>query len=155
MLPPPPPKIVWGRGESLAFVMYLHLSIVYLLSYQLCYRFSYIHINISRYTQLETRKLQQVSYHLCVRIACSGLIITSLLQVVSRLAVSCELHAGLMQVVSLTCGKSVNIKWQLQVWCSQTSCNFMKSTGLIQLVVSSHNFAASSLWLCNKCLSGY
>ena len=34
----------------------------------------------------------------CVRIACSGLmiIITSLLQVVNRLAASCELRAGLM-----------------------------------------------------------
>ena len=36
----------------------------------------------------------------CVRIACYGLMITSLLQVVIRLAASCELHAGLMQVVS-------------------------------------------------------
>ncbi len=33
----------------------------------------------------------------CVRIACSGLIITSLLQVVNRLAASCELHSGLMK----------------------------------------------------------
>ncbi len=38
----------------------------------------------------------------CVRIACSGLMITSLLQVVNRLAASCELHACLMQVVSST-----------------------------------------------------
>ena len=29
----------------------------------------------------------------CIRIACSGLMITSLLQVVNRLAASCELHA--------------------------------------------------------------
>ena len=29
----------------------------------------------------------------CVRIACSGLMITSLLQVVNRLAAGCELHA--------------------------------------------------------------
>ena len=36
---------------------------------------------------------------------------SSLLQVVNRLAASCELHAGLMQVVSSTC-KSVNIKLQ-------------------------------------------
>ncbi len=36
----------------------------------------------------------------CVRIACSGLMITSLLQVVNRLAAGCEQHAGLMQVVS-------------------------------------------------------
>ena len=31
-------------------------------------------------------------------------------QVVNRLAASCELHAGLMQVVSSTCSKSANIK---------------------------------------------
>ena len=51
----------------------------------------------------------------CVSIACSGLMIsllTSLLQVVNRLAASCELHAGLMQVVSSTCSKSANIKLQ-------------------------------------------
>ncbi len=51
-------------------------------------------------TQPETRKLQQVCYHQaisgCVRIACSGLMITSLLQVVNRLVASCELHADLM-----------------------------------------------------------
>ncbi len=47
-----------------------------------------------------------------VRIACSSLMITSLLQVVNRLAASCELHAGLMQVVSSTCSKSANIKLQ-------------------------------------------
>ncbi len=35
----------------------------------------------------------------CVSIACSSLMITSLLQVVNRLAASCEPHAGLMQVV--------------------------------------------------------
>ena len=32
----------------------------------------------------------------CVRIACSVLMITSLLQIVNRLAASCELHAGLI-----------------------------------------------------------
>ena len=48
----------------------------------------------------------------CVRIVCSGLMITSLLQVVNRLAASCELHAGLMQVVLSTCSKSANIKLQ-------------------------------------------
>ncbi len=48
----------------------------------------------------------------CVRIACSGLMITSLLQVVNKLAATCELPAGLMQVVSLTCNKSANIKLQ-------------------------------------------
>ena len=58
--------------------------------------------------------------------------ITSLLQVVNRLAASCELHAGLMQVVSSTCSKSANIKLH-QVLCSQTLNNLMKSTGLIQL----------------------
>ena len=47
-----------------------------------------------------------------VRIACSGLMITSLLQVVNRFAASCELHAGLTQVVSSTCSKSANIKLQ-------------------------------------------
>ena len=36
------------------------------------------------------------------RNACSGLMITSLLQVVNKLAASCELHAGLMQVVLST-----------------------------------------------------
>ncbi len=40
-----------------------------------------------------------------------GLMI-SLLQVVNILAASCELHAGLMQVVSSTCSKSANIKLQ-------------------------------------------
>ena len=73
----------------------------------------------------------------CVRIACSGLMITSLLQVANRLAASCELHAGLMQVVSSTYSKSANIKLQ-QVWCSQTWCNLMKSTGLIQIVGKLH-----------------
>ncbi len=43
------------------------------------------------------------------RIACSSLIITSLLQVVNRLAASCALHAGLMQVVSSTFAASVQI----------------------------------------------
>ncbi len=46
----------------------------------------------------------------CVRIDCSGLMITSLLQVDNRLAASCKLHAGLMQVVSSTNSKSANIK---------------------------------------------
>ncbi len=73
----------------------------------------------------------------CVPIACSGLMITSLLQVVNRLAASCELHASLTPVVSSTCSKSANIKLQ-QVWCSQTWCNLMKSTGLIQLVGNLH-----------------
>ncbi len=48
----------------------------------------------------------------CVHIACSGLMITNLLQVVNRLAASCELHAGLMQVVSSTCSKSEGITLQ-------------------------------------------
>ena len=39
----------------------------------------------------------------CVRIACSSLMIISLLQVVNRLAARRELHAGLMQVVSSSC----------------------------------------------------
>ena len=47
----------------------------------------------------------------CIRIACSGMI-TSLLQVVNTLAASCELHAGLMQVVLSTCNKSTNINFQ-------------------------------------------
>jgi hypothetical protein len=34
----------------------------------------------------------------CIHIAFSGLIVTSLLQVVNTLAASCKLHAGLMQV---------------------------------------------------------
>ena len=42
----------------------------------------------------------------CFRIACSGLMITSLLQVVNRLAARCELHAGLMQVVLSNSSKS-------------------------------------------------
>ena len=45
----------------------------------------------------------------CVRIACSGLMITSLLQVVYKLAASRELHAGLMQVVSLTFAATLQI----------------------------------------------
>ena len=58
----------------------------------------------------------------CVHIACSGLMITSLLQVLNRLAASCELHAGLMQIVSstcsneTTCSKSANIKLQQVVF---------------------------------------
>ncbi len=48
----------------------------------------------------------------CVHIACSGLMITSLLQVVNRLAASCELYAGLMQVDSSTSSKSANIRLQ-------------------------------------------
>ena len=36
----------------------------------------------------------------CVRITCSNFMITNPLQIVNRLAASCELHAGLMQVVS-------------------------------------------------------
>ena len=62
----------------------------------------------------------------CVRIACSGLMITSLFQVVNRLAASCELHTGLMQAVSSTCSKSANVKLQ-EVWCSTTWCNLMRS----------------------------
>ncbi len=42
----------------------------------------------------------------CKRIACSDLMITSLLQVVNKLAGSCELCAILMQVVSPTCRKT-------------------------------------------------
>ncbi len=50
-------------------------------------------------------KLQQVCYHQadisgCIRIACYDVLITNRLQVVNRLVESCELHAGLMQVVS-------------------------------------------------------
>ena len=55
--------------------------------------------------QPETRKLQQVCYHQVDNRMCSnrsGLMVTSLLQVVNKLAASCELHAGLMQVVSST-----------------------------------------------------
>ncbi len=49
----------------------------------------------------------------CVRIACSALMITILLlHVVNRLAASCELHAGLMQVVLSTCSKPANVKLQ-------------------------------------------
>ena len=48
----------------------------------------------------------------CVRIACFGLMITSLLQVVNRLTGNCELLASLMQIVSSTCSKSANIKLQ-------------------------------------------
>ena len=48
----------------------------------------------------------------CVRIAYTGLMIASLLHVVNRLAASCELHAGLMQVVSSTYSKPTNIMLQ-------------------------------------------
>ena len=48
----------------------------------------------------------------CIWIASLGLMTTSLLQVVNRLAASCKLHAGLMRVVSSTCTKSANIKLQ-------------------------------------------
>ena len=60
----------------------------------------------------------------CVRIACSGLMMASLLQVVNRLAASCELHAGLMQVVSSTFSKSANIKLQ-QVCKYQVAASLM------------------------------
>ena len=61
----------------------------------------------------------------CVHIACSDLMIASLLQVVTRLM---EVDyqdlssTSLMPVVSTTCSKSVNINLQ-QVWFSQTWCN--------------------------------
>ena len=51
----------------------------------------------------------------CVRIACSGWMITSLLQVVNRLAASSLsrlLSTSLMQVVSTTCSKAADIKLQ-------------------------------------------
>ena len=51
------------------------------------------------------------------------------------LQVDCQdfLSTNLMQVVSATCSKSANIKLQ-QVLFSQTFCNFMNSTDLLQLV---------------------
>ncbi len=58
------------------------------------------------------------------------------LQVVNRLAASCELHAGLTQVVSSTFSKDANIK--LQQVTDVHRCNLMKSTGLIQLVGRLH-----------------
>ena len=69
-------------------------------------------------TQSETHKLQQVSYHQAdLRMRSHRLLrlddITSMLQVVIRPAASCELHAGLRQVVSSTCSKSANIKLQV------------------------------------------
>ena len=54
----------------------------------------------------------------CVRIACFGLMITSLLQVVNRHAASCELHAGLMQ------GCFINM---------QQVCKCQVAAGLMQL----------------------
>ena len=76
-------------------------------------------------TQPETRKLQQVCCRLaiikpisgCVRIACSGLMTTSLLQVVNRLDASCELQtccklrtADLLQIVN--CRLAANCELQ-------------------------------------------
>ena len=65
----------------------------------------------------------------CVRIACSGLIISSLLQVVNRLAASCELQiwcklwtAGLMQVVN--CGLAASC--ELQAWCKLWTADLMQ-----------------------------
>ena len=48
--------------------------------------------------------------NICVRIACSGLIISSLLQVVNRLAASCELTADLMQVVNYRLAASCELQ---------------------------------------------
>ncbi len=64
---------------------------------------------ISASTLPETRKLQQDSYHQAdIWMHLHHLMVTSLLQVVNRLAASCELYAGFMQVVSSTCSKSAN-----------------------------------------------
>ena len=59
-----------------------------------------------RNAQVAASLLSPSRYQDAVRIACSGLMITSLLKVVNRLAASCELHTGLMQVVSSTFSKS-------------------------------------------------
>ncbi len=69
-------------------------------------------IYTARNAQAAARLLSTKPISGCVRIACFGLMITSLLQVVDRLAASCELHAGLMQIVSSTCNKCANIKLQ-------------------------------------------
>ncbi len=62
-----------------------------------------------RNAQVAANLLSPSRYQLgCVLIACSSLMITSLLRLVNRLAASCELHAGLIHVSS-TCSKSANI----------------------------------------------
>jgi hypothetical protein len=68
-------------------------------THSISYEYAYQPRSIYAHTQPETRKLQQVCCRLdaiikpisgCVHIACSGLIISSLLQVVNRLAASCD-----------------------------------------------------------------
>ncbi len=71
----------------------------------------------------------------CVRIAFSGLMITSLLQVVNRLAESCELHGGL---IDASCFINLQQVCKYQVAASLMFTDLMKSTGLIQLVGNLH-----------------
>ena len=73
----------------------------------------------------------------CVRIACSGLMITSLLQVVNRLDASWlsrlfihKFDASCFNNLQQVC-KNINLQ---QVWFSQICCNLMNSTDLLQLV---------------------
>jgi hypothetical protein len=84
----------------------------------------------------------------CVRIACSGLIISSLLQFVNRLAASCELQtwcklwtAGLLQVVNCRLDASC----ELQACCKLWTADLMQVVNC-RLDASSELQACCKLW---------
>ena len=90
--------------------------------------FDLYEVYTARNAQLEANLLSPSRYQ--DAFASLALMITSLLQVVNRLAAICELHARLMQVV-----------YQLAASLQISSCsksNVHKSTGLIQLVGNLH-----------------
>ena len=85
-------------------------------------------------SQPKTRKLQRVSYHQAhIRMRSHHLLRLDDSKSVTSPSASCELHAGLMQVVSSTCSKLFH-----QLAASLMFTDLIKSTGLIQLVANLH-----------------
>jgi hypothetical protein len=119
------------------FIMATHSSPVPALSISIWSIFNKINSNFYNFRLLHSQKrascsrcaadLMQLAIIKpisgCVRIACSGLIISSLLQFVNRLAASCELQtwcklwtAGLLQVVNCRLDASCELQACCKLW---------------------------------------
>ena len=140
------------RSIGLFFHALSHKTITKLVAILLPLPFKlsiYFGASLAKYTARNAQvaaSLLQACYHAvikttsgCVRIACSGLMMTSVLQAVNRLAADWlarifihKLDAGCFNNLRQVC----IIK--LQVWFSQTCCNVMNSTDLLQLVDNLH-----------------
>ncbi len=91
----------------------------------------------------------------CVRIACSGLTIISLLQVVNRLAASWKLHADLMQIADFT--SLMQVANKLYQACEHQTCCNLTFADLLQVdettcikPACSWQLAARLLTTCNR-----